>query len=140
MEGGVQALATKMNLAIKVPAVDMRCDICEAVEESDVHFLFSCPLAREVWSGSDFEDALWQGGGPTALDMVAKAVNVLSVDRLAEFVDVMWESWNSRNRFIFGKQDGWRGGLAQRAINFVHDFRAMKEKAQECLTSEGQPL
>ena len=29
-----------MNLATRIPAVDMRCDICGAVEESDVHVLF----------------------------------------------------------------------------------------------------
>jgi len=69
---GAQALATKMNLAIRVPAVDMRCDICGAVEELDVHVLFLCPLAREVWSHSGFEDALWQGGGLTALDIMGR--------------------------------------------------------------------
>ena len=71
---------------------------------------------------------LWQGGGPSALDIMGEAAKVLTIDRLAEFVAVMWECWNSRNRFIFGEQDGGRGGLAQRAINFVHNFRAMKEK------------
>jgi len=45
---GTQALATKMNLASRIPAFDMRCEICGAVEESDVHVLFLCPLAREV--------------------------------------------------------------------------------------------
>ena len=129
---GVQALATKMNLTIRILAVDMRCDICGAVEESDVYVHFLCPLAREIWSSSGFDDALWQGGGPTALDMVGKAANILSVDRLAEFMAVMWECWNSRNRFIFGKQKGWRGALAQRVISFVQDFRAMKERSQGC--------
>jgi len=86
-----------MNLATRIPAVDMRCDICGAVEESDVHVLFLCPLAMEVWNGSDFEEDLWRGGGSSALDMVGKAATVLSADRLAEFVAVMWECWNSKN-------------------------------------------
>ena len=62
--------------------------------------------------------------------MVGKPTGVLNYDRLAKFVAVMWECWNSRNRFMFGRKDGWRGGLAQRAIRFVHNFRAMKEKSQ----------
>jgi len=33
----------------------MRCDICGAIEESDVHVHFLCAFAREVWDGSDFE-------------------------------------------------------------------------------------
>ena len=137
---GVQALATKTNLATRIPTVDMRCDICGAVEESNVHILFLCPLAREIWSGSGFDEELWDGDGPNAWDVVARVANVLSADRVAEFVAVMWECWNSRNRFIFGQQDCWRGGLAQRAINFVHEFRAMKEQGQRCSMLEDQSI
>ena len=71
---GAQALATKMNLASRIPAVDMRCEICGAVEESDVHVLFFCPLAREVSSCSGFDDVLRQEGGPSALDIMGEAV------------------------------------------------------------------
>ena len=63
-----------------------------------------------------------------------KAATVLSLDRLAEFVAVMWECWHSRNRFLFGKKDGWRGRLTHRAITFVHNFIAVKETNQGCLS------
>ena len=127
---GVQALATKRNLASRIPEVDMRCDICGAVEESDVHVLFLCPFAREVWDESDFEADLWWGGGPSALAVLEKAATILTVDRLAGFVAIMWECWNSRNRFIFDEKDSRREGLAQRAIRFAHNFRAIRRRVR----------
>ena len=87
----MQALATKLNLASRIPAIDMRCDICGAIGESDVHVLFLFPFARVAWDGSDFEADLWWGGGPLALDVLEKAATVLTVDKLVEFVAIMWE-------------------------------------------------
>jgi len=120
VEGGVQAFATKLNLATRISNVDISCDICGAVKEYDVHVLFLCPLAMEVWH----EEELRQGCVSSALDMVGKVAAVLSLDRLGEFVAVMWKCWNSQNRFLFRKKEGWRGGLAHRAITFVHNFQS----------------
>jgi len=89
-----------------------------------------CPFAREVWERSDFEADLWWGDGPSALAVLEKAAIVLTTDRLAEFVALMWECWNSWNRFIFGEKDNRREGLVQRAIRLVHNFRAMKEMSE----------
>jgi len=132
---GSQILATKVNLATRLQLIDMRCEICGAMEESDVHALFLCPFAVEIWGGSGFEEELWREGGPSALAVLEKATTTLSADRLTEFVAIMWECWNARNRFIFGDEN-LRDDLAQRAIRFVHSFREMKERGVNCSTPE----
>ncbi|KAJ8433802.1 LOW QUALITY PROTEIN: hypothetical protein Cgig2_025965 [Carnegiea gigantea] len=58
---GRGALATKVNLAKRIPSLGMKCEICDALEESDIHVLFSGPLALDIWTGSDFGESLWRG-------------------------------------------------------------------------------
>ncbi|KAJ8434427.1 hypothetical protein Cgig2_002629 [Carnegiea gigantea] len=84
---------------------------------------------RSSVHGSEFEEGLWQARVSSAIDMIGRAAKVLEEDRLGKFVAVMWECWNSRNRFIFGQKEGKRAGLARRAVQYVHTFRALKEDA-----------
>ena len=51
----------------------MCCEICGAIEESDIHALFLCPLATEVWVGSGFEEMLWDGNVISPMDALLKA-------------------------------------------------------------------
>ncbi|KAJ8433536.1 hypothetical protein Cgig2_018089 [Carnegiea gigantea] len=83
------ALATKVNLAKRIPGFGMKCEIC-------------------------------------ALDYLEHASTSLDPDKLGEFVAVLWECWNARNRFIFGRRDSnWRV-LAGRAVSFVRRYRELK--------------
>ncbi|KAJ8431206.1 hypothetical protein Cgig2_020317 [Carnegiea gigantea] len=47
-------------------------------------------------------------------------------DYAADFLTILWEVWNSRNRFIFSSPDRSYNRLAQRAIAFIRDFREAK--------------
>ncbi|KAJ8448142.1 hypothetical protein Cgig2_031866 [Carnegiea gigantea] len=123
----VNALAMRVNLSCRISSIGMRCEICGAIKESDIHDLFLCLLAAEVWVGSGFEEMLWDGNVISPIDALMKASQRLMLDRLGEHVAVMWECWNSRNRFIFGKKEGNRAGLATRAMAFVHNFRRIRE-------------
>ncbi|KAJ8437863.1 hypothetical protein Cgig2_002997 [Carnegiea gigantea] len=81
----------------------------------------------EVWGGSGFEEMLWDGNVISPMDAILKASRRLPSDRLGKYVAVMSECWNSRNRFIFGKKEGNRVGLAACAVAFVHNFRRIRE-------------
>ncbi|KAJ8439711.1 hypothetical protein Cgig2_009535 [Carnegiea gigantea] len=122
------ALATKCNLAKRIPSVGMNCEICGALEESNLHALFLCPFAMEIWVGSTFGVDLLQGMASSATDVLGRVADILDTAQLGDFLAIMWECWNARNRFIFSAKDGWRGGLASRAVGFVKSFREMKEQ------------
>ncbi|KAJ8429000.1 hypothetical protein Cgig2_025667 [Carnegiea gigantea] len=103
---GAQALATKPNLAKRLTPLDMRYE-----------------------GGSNFDEELWQVRVSAIINVVGRAAKILGMDKLGEFVAMMWERWNSHNRFIFGEREGRRAGLAQRAVMFVHNFRALRQDA-----------
>ncbi|KAJ8435079.1 hypothetical protein Cgig2_032970 [Carnegiea gigantea] len=121
---GVGALATKNNIARRIPSFGMSCEIYGALEDFDVHTLFECPLATEIWRESEFDEQLWRSSPFSVMDRLILAKRVLDRDRLGEFVAVIWEIWNERNCFIFGHSGGGMGKwLAPWAVSFVRHFR-----------------
>jgi len=109
---GVGALATKDNIARRISNFRISCDICGNLEDSDTQVLFDYPLAVEIWRESKFEDKLWRSCPLNAVDRLMMAAQSLDNQRLGEFVAVMWEVWNERNRVVFSQGVvGGRSGL-----------------------------
>lgn len=59
-------LPVRMNIARRLQAFGMACDICECVEEFDVHVLLECPLAERIWSATSVDKGIWGGWFKTA--------------------------------------------------------------------------
>jgi len=91
------ALAIKCNLAKRIPSVGMNYEIYGALEESDLHALFLCPFAMEIWAGSTFGVDLWQGMTSSATDVLGRTADMLDMNQLGDFLAIMWEYWNARN-------------------------------------------
>jgi len=51
---GVDALASKDNIARRIPNFGMSCDIYGNLEDSDTHALFDYALAVKIWRESEF--------------------------------------------------------------------------------------
>ncbi|KAJ8435078.1 hypothetical protein Cgig2_032969 [Carnegiea gigantea] len=116
------ALPTCSNLAQRIKDFKMSCNICGALEDNASHALFECPLALEIWSSSLFETELWSHKSPTAFDCFLCTSSALSKDGTGEFFWVLWEIWNSKNRFIFGTPDRHPRRLAKKAITFITSY------------------
>ncbi|KAJ8440477.1 hypothetical protein Cgig2_013636 [Carnegiea gigantea] len=86
---GVSALPTRAHLSRRLPNFSTACGVCEALEESDLHSLLHCPLAQEIWSGSDFDAKLWNGDFSSVMDCLLLARDSLVTEELGEFVAVL---------------------------------------------------
>lgn len=53
-----RALPSAHRLGSRIPNFSIHCGICGALEETNVHALVECPLARRVWEGSAFMEWL----------------------------------------------------------------------------------
>ena len=93
-----------------------------------MHALFECPLAAGIWEGSDFSRMLWSSKFRCPVDCFVAAKKELPREEVEEFVGVMWEIWNARNRFIFKTPDANLALLSKRAIAFVRSYRASIEQ------------
>jgi len=136
----VGALATKVNIARRINNFSASCDICGHVEDSESHALFDCPLAVEVWQESDLDATLWKNWPLSAVDRLMKATQLLDHQRLGEYVAIMWEVWNERNRVVFGQGGtGGRRRLAARAVQFVRGYRDFQESSGLKPVIQGAP-
>jgi len=52
-------LPTSANIARRVLGSSMSCSVCGHAEESDVHAIFECPLAVQIWDGCGLDGKLW---------------------------------------------------------------------------------
>ncbi|KAJ8452108.1 hypothetical protein Cgig2_016689 [Carnegiea gigantea] len=121
------ALPTRENTAKRIHGFNMSCTICGHYIESDVHILLQCPLTVQVWEGSSTAKCLWSDPIRSTRDCVERATKILDVDELGNFVAIIWEIWNARNRFIFKRSDHHLASLSYGVIDFVKNYRAMQD-------------
>jgi len=92
----------------------------------------------EIWQESEFTDNLWSGGPRGAQEYLLVAAQALDQQHFGEFVVVMWEIWNERNRVIFKQREmGMRRNLAARAVQFVSSYREFNEQSTRPLATKG---
>jgi len=80
---------------------------------------------------------LWATRFCTIADYFVNALSSLDDDCFGDFLAVMWECWNTRNRFIFKNTERKCNSLGKKAIDFVHSYRT--SQAIETETSR-QPV
>ena len=130
------ALVTKENIARRICDFRTSCDICDNLEDSDTHALFDCPLVTEIWRESELEDKFCRSCPLAAVDSLLMAVQSLDKHQLGEFVAVMWEVWNERNRVVFGQGVvGWKKQLVARAVQFMRSYNDFKGYSSQMLAT-----
>jgi len=85
-------------------------------------------MAVHVCEGSTVDTKVWTPPFRCMADCFVNVMRFLDVDHLSIFTAILWEIWNSRNRFLFGFPDKSLSTLSQRAISFVHNFRAAQDR------------
>ncbi|KAJ8433730.1 hypothetical protein Cgig2_019798 [Carnegiea gigantea] len=80
------ALPTECNIAKRVLDFNIGCAICGASEDSDVHALLHCPLARMIREGSKVDSRFWHVNVRTMVDCFQEAMVNMGVDEVGEFL------------------------------------------------------
>ncbi|KAJ8437526.1 hypothetical protein Cgig2_027601 [Carnegiea gigantea] len=122
----VGSLPTAHNISSRVPDFSMTCSVYTHSEDTVTHAILECPLAVQIWGGSDLDTTLWFTRHRTLADCIAKAGENLDKDTFGDFLAVMWECWNARNLFIFRRPDNNLSVLGEGAIVFVRSFRELQ--------------
>ncbi|KAJ8430502.1 hypothetical protein Cgig2_010832 [Carnegiea gigantea] len=89
------ALATRKNLAKRIPGVVINCTIRWAVEEGDVHVFFLCPLAMEIWHGSGLTEFSAGSAWDSPRLCLEGIATMFDSDTLGLYVAILWEIWNA---------------------------------------------
>lgn len=88
----LEALPTKSGLHIQVPAIEVGCGVCGAIEESGIHGLDRCGLAHSVWEISSLSSFV-----PDAYNNVGEwyghCLPKMEREDLKVFLTLYWEIW-----------------------------------------------
>ena len=99
----VGALALKEGLLKRLHGLNVRCVLCEALQESNIHDLLACLQAQAIWAISGIEAACWDTEYRTIYDAFL-AMKENNESKLEDFIAVMWTGWNMRNQSMFGNK------------------------------------
>ena len=112
-----------MNLSKKQIIVDNRCEACKMELETEIHALWNCGVAQDIWAGCSARLQKWHLGSEDMLQLWEELMARLTIDELELFLVQAWIIWNQRNALIHGKQLQAPGILNRRAEDFMDEFR-----------------
>ncbi|KAJ8439454.1 hypothetical protein Cgig2_008485 [Carnegiea gigantea] len=124
----IGALPTSSRLAHRIPNFSMRCNIIGRFEESDLHALVDCPIARAIWESSKFALFLADKAFASVWDLFFEMNENIEGEEWKDFISTAWAIWNSRNKYIFGSLSSDLKGICEQASQFVHLLWERQEK------------
>jgi len=101
----------------------MACRVCGHSEDTNIHAVIDFPLATTIWEGHGLATDVLTTKFCTLSNCTVKASEVMDNELFGDFLAVMLECWNARNRFTFRSPDSDLETLGKRAITFVCHYR-----------------
>ena len=116
-------LPTRVNLMRRKIVDDGTCQLCQRENETVLHVLWECSVAKDVWAGCSRELQKHVSGQNDLAFLFEELRQKLSVEVFELFVVQLWLIWSQRNAIIHGgvMQDPTK--LGQRAREFVEEYR-----------------
>lgn len=94
-----EALPTRKGLSKRVAGYDAVCGVCHCEDESVIHAVRECKLARAIWCESRFEHMLsWQCC--SLVDWWDRGFKELDSEGMEEFITLCWAVWGARNKAV----------------------------------------
>ena len=94
-------LPTRANLARRRVPIDPKCAVCGSSDETFLHILWQCPLARNVWALVKGKLQKSDSSTRTFFSLAQSLKGRLSRKEFELWAMVTWSIWNARNRFYF---------------------------------------
>ncbi|XP_010484878.1 PREDICTED: uncharacterized protein LOC104763170 [Camelina sativa] len=104
-----QALAVAECMSSHGLSISPLCLVCHVEDETITHVLFSCPLARGVWSATGLPTPA-QGFSNSVVDNVSLILNFMKQAEIAEGTRqaipwILWGIWKAHNDVVFTQRD-----------------------------------
>ena len=116
-------LPTRANLLQKHVVEDSTCVLCKCTSETELHVLWECGVAQDIWARSMRKLQKGKGSQLDFLQLVEELMVKLSREELELFFVQAWLIWTQRNTVTFGGviQDPSR--LVKRAGEYLEEFK-----------------
>ena len=129
-------LPTWVNLAKKKIFRERFYPICTRLPETEIHVLWECPTAKDVWAGSRIKLQKCNLEQHDMVQLFQYLIDKLDIEEVELFLVQAWVIWNQRKSVLHGgklKEPSW---LNKRAAKFLEEF---KQVQQHLATPTRQP-
>ncbi|XP_021746156.1 uncharacterized protein LOC110712039 [Chenopodium quinoa] len=122
--------AAKGNLAVKSRLMqrhivgDSKCPLCENENETILHALFDCTMAKEIWLHSQYRRIVDEAPAESFADRWVWLDQKVQGDGIYQIAALIWAAWRCRNLLLF---EGVRSNptvLAGNLCRWVADYGA----------------
>ena len=116
-------LPTYENLVHRRIVNDGTYQLCQKENETVLHALWECSVAKDVWAGCSRELQKHVGGQNDLMHLFEELLHKLSVEVFELFLVQLWLIWSQHNVITYGgvMQDPTR--LGQQAREFLEEYR-----------------
>lgn len=112
------ALPTRLGISRRVAGYDGVCCVCSRDDESVIHALRDCVLAREIWSRSDMEHlASWRYC--SLIDWWEGAFQEMDEEAVSKFLTLCWAIWGARNKVVVANEEFDPEGTVRYAMKIL---------------------
>ncbi|KAG8500321.1 hypothetical protein CXB51_003683 [Gossypium anomalum] len=103
--------------------VNKECRRCRAGNETLIHAIKNRPSALAMLSCGGLDGRLINNNYESCIDWLEESMRLLDKKAIADFITLLWNSWNNTNNFIFHGKEEEASVIWERAITLSKDFR-----------------
>ena len=116
-------LPTQANLARRRVPIDPKCVVCGSSDETVLHILWQCPLARNVWALVKGKLQKCDSSARTFFNLAQTLKERLSRKEFELWAMAAWSIWNARNRFYFEASQTLPHAILKSAEMFLDEYQ-----------------
>lgn len=107
----VEDVPTTNALVMRHVDVYVNCPWCHSGVETDGHVMFGCDFSRIVWQSSEVKSLVQFLPGEAAFDVFLRCFSACTRDQCVLIGMICWSIWNQRNKWVWGKVNGFAFGV-----------------------------
>ncbi|KAL8089279.1 hypothetical protein AgCh_038904 [Apium graveolens] len=129
-----KCLPSAKALVEKGVQINTICSWCRMYEETDIHVLFQCSFAREVWDNTDLGSIIAVLHNDTVLEILRRAFQVSTNEQTLMIALLCWCIWQRRNSWVWNQVNMSPFGVKHKACNMLSDWRHTQQQlgAAQC--------
>lgn len=118
--------------------VQINCAWCQVNDENDMHVLFMCVFAKEVWTQIGIAGVVQPLPSDIVLTLRKRVFQNGSKERNSLVSMICWNLWHRRNNWVWNHISGSSFGLQSRARNMLQEWtRAQEERIKQMGAQHG---
>lgn len=131
-------LPTATALAGKNVNVPMLCSWCQTCAENDIHVLFQCVFAREVWESAGLSNLVTVGPNDNVLAVMKRVFQIGRNDQILMVALLCWSIWQRRNTWVWQCVNMSSFGVKSKVCNMLVEWQRSREE-QVAITAQQRP-